>query len=433
MLLVPNDLAESDLLVGLGPREFTDTLIEAIHSDEETASRAERSMDDRILTGICSALGDDISMARLAAALRVLMNEPGDVSALSPDERRVIAEELFGDDYRRHAHPNLSRLESFVHPLIGLGTRREARPAAELTCLALATDGRNVRGELLNDLIVQWLIRRIARDGVAVRSLVIAGADDIARRHIERLSDLCERRDVRLVLLFRHLRGAAAQALGGGTVGFMRIGNHEEARQAADFIGREHGFVLAQITRTLGGNQTHTVADTEGYSETEGRSASVNRGGGVAGFLGTGGHSRSWGSSESRNWSVTRNWSQTRSIADGTNWSDAASAQRVYEYLVEPRSLQDLPDYAMIMVKRQAGAGMAVVPVDCNPDIISMPRMTMDPLPDIPFPEPHEALTPAPVSRPSTVRAIYTVTQPPPAWPYGPPSHPDPAQRPWQS
>ena len=37
------------------------------------------------------------------------------------------------------------------------------------------------------------------------------------------------------------------------------------------------------------------------------------------------------------------------SWADGTNWSDAAATQRVYEYAVEPAVLQNLPDRALLL------------------------------------------------------------------------------------
>ena len=46
-----------------------------------TPSRADRSMDDRILTKVCEALGDDVTLGRIAAALRALMGEPDDAPA----------------------------------------------------------------------------------------------------------------------------------------------------------------------------------------------------------------------------------------------------------------------------------------------------------------------------------------------------------------
>jgi hypothetical protein len=393
--LLPSQLAETNLLSDLEPRQLVDTLIESMYGDIPTGSRADRAQDDRILTAVCRALAPDITMARVAAALRVLMGEPGAHEALSDEERHRIADDLFADEFKRQVHGNLRRIESYIHPLETLGTAAaDAEPSA-LTCLVDESDGRSARRELLKDLIVQWLIRRVSSHQLPTRSLVVVGADEVSHLHIERLTDLCERRDIRLVLLFRHLRDSSLQALGGGAVGFMRLANHEEARQAAEFIGRQHRFVLSQLTRTLGGNDTHSVADTVGQQ--------TSRGGG----WGPGGHHSSW--------NVTRNWSQTVSRAEGTNWNDAAAAERVYEYAVEPRTLQDLPDYALLLVKGQ-GNGSVLQPVECNPEIVTLPRVTMQPLPALRLPDPAEAVIPL-AGSPTEL----TVSRPTPIGAMGPP------------
>jgi len=153
----------------------------------------------------------------------------------------------------------------------------------------------------------------------------------------------------------------------------MRLANHDEARQAADFIGHQHKFVLSQLTRTLGGNDTHSTADTD--------TTSTQKGGGWS----TGGHHSNWG--------VSRSWGQTVTVAEGTNWSDAASAQRVYEYAVEPRTLQDLPDYALLLLKGH-GNTATLQPVECNPAIITLPRVAMQPLPEMALPHPSIAWIP---------------------------------------
>jgi hypothetical protein len=225
------------------------------------------------------------------------------------------------------------------------------------------TTGRSARTELLDDLVVQWLTRRVSGTAATVRTLVIAGADELQRRHIERLSDVCERREVRLVFLFRHLREASLEVLGGGEVGFMRLGNHEEAMRAADFIGRHHTFVLSELTQTLGGNETHTTGTAEGQSTGEGATrefAHIFR--------------------QSSQWNRSRNWGASQSAATGSSWTVASSRQRVYEHTVEPRTLQDLPDYAMLLVQSRPG-GPVLAAVDCNPDIVTLPQTTMEPLP----------------------------------------------------
>jgi hypothetical protein len=365
--MLPDQLPQTNLFAGLRPRQVVDMLVEAMHGDATSGTRAERAQDDRILMAIVGALGGRLTPARIAAAARVLMGE-GDES-LSAAERQAVAG-LFAADFIRETHANLRRIEAFTHPLQDMGTRADEASSATLTCLVDESEGGSARRELLKDVIVQWLIQRVSSDSLNTRSVVIAGADDIGHAHLERLTDLCERRDIRLVLLFRHLRGAAVTALGGGVVGFMRLANHEEAQRAADFIGREHRFVLSRLTRTLGGNDTHSAADTQGMQ--------TRRGG-------------QWTpGGRHRNWSVTRSWSQTHTVAEGTNWSDASMAERVYEHTVEPRTLQDLPDYALL-VRRGAGAEPALQAVECNPEIITLPRVTMDPLPALELPGPDAA------------------------------------------
>jgi hypothetical protein len=385
---LPADLADTGLLSGLRPDQLVDTLVEAAYGDRPTGSRADRQQDTRILTALCGALDGEVSLGRLAAGLRILMGESGGLDVLSAAERARIADELFTDEFRRQAYPELRRIEAGIYPLAALGTAAGEPVRARLTCLVDEGEGRTAAGELLKDLTAQWLIRRVATGPAGLGAIVIAGADDLAHRHIERLSDLCERHGIRLVLLFRHLRDAAVPAIGGGAVGFMRLANHEEARQAAEFIGRRHTFVLSQLTRTVGGNDSHTVADTEGTSRTEGGSTSTSTGPR---------RSRQRG----RNWSVTRNWARTVSVATGTNWSDAEATQRVYEYTVEPRVLQDLPDHALLLVNWDSG-GPVLQPVECDPAIVLLPRVAAQPLPEEPLPDRSVPGTPAPAIPPGS-------------------------------
>ncbi|MCP9966052.1 hypothetical protein LUX57_13830 [Actinomadura madurae] len=423
--LLPSRLASSKLLADMPPQDLVDAIVESMHGGTPDAARADRSMDDRILTKVCRALGDDITLGRIAAALRALMGEPDDGDVLTRDERRHIANELFTVEYRRQAHANLSRIESYIHPLEELGTEPpKEEGTGYLTCMALDSQARNVRSELLTDLVVQWVTHRITASQDSTPALIVAGADELARRHLERLSDACERRGVPLTLLFRRLRETSAEMIGGGAVAFMRLGNHEDATRAADFIGRDHRFVLSQITKNVGGNESHTSTDTEGVGDSE--STSTSR---------TTGTSRSWGTSRSSgttysggemfglfpdrstnyqrgsnrggstntsdtvgtSTSTSRNWSAAYSYAEGTNWSDADTTQRVYEYAVEPVTLQHLPDHALLLVESAPGGGRAITPVECDPAIITLERVTTGPLPDPPAPQ--QAI-PAPVTAP---------------------------------
>ncbi len=185
--LLPSQLATSTLLSDLGTRELVDAIVESMYGGTPEASRTERSMDDRILTSVCDALGDEVSLARIGAALRALMGEPDESTALNRDERRLIANELFSVEYRRQAHASISRIESYIHPIEQLGEC--AGLPGYLTCVALDSQARNVRSELLTDLIVQWLTHRVVTSDAPRPSVVVAGADELARRHLDRLSD----------------------------------------------------------------------------------------------------------------------------------------------------------------------------------------------------------------------------------------------------
>lgn len=360
---LPAEIATSDILVGLNAEQIIDVITEALYGDAETASRSDRMMDSRILGDVCGALGGHLSMARIAAALHVLLGESGQSDVLSYDERDRI-EALHTDEWRKQAHNHVRRIEAFLHPITNLGVQAQIRPEAQLNCTMLTSGGSSAWVELLGDLIIQSMTRRISKRPDSSRTVVVTGADRVQRRYLEKLSDVCERRDVRLVYVFRHLRDSSLQVLGGGSVGFMRLGNHEEATRAADFIGRHHKFVLSQLTRTVGGNESHT----EGTSETSGYNESTNRGWGAGG--------RHGGSSRG----TSRTWGSTSSVAQGTNWSNATSEQRVYEYAVEPRTIQDLPDYAMLLVASHP-SGPVLSAVECNPEISLLPRLTMEPLP----------------------------------------------------
>jgi hypothetical protein len=343
-----------------------------MHAGTPGGARADRAIDVRVLERLSAALAHGISPARLAAAAQCALGHPVPPGLLSAREEALIGGELFPAEYRHQIAPNLVRLDAFLTEL----ARYTAHPAAPspapayYTCLALDAGTRSARGELLSALAIQWLTVQVSAGPGSAPAVIIAGADEVTRPHLERLSEACERQRVPLTLLFRHLREDALPMLGGGTAAFMRLGHHAEAEQAASYIGRHHKFVLSQRTATVGGNAGVTRTDTYGYGDgdTSSRSWQEFRLGGGSGTRGT---------STSRNWSTALSW------ADGTSWSDAASTQRVYEFAVEPAVLQNLPDHALLLTAR-GRSGPRLRAVECDPDIIALPNVSTSPLAPVP-------------------------------------------------
>lgn len=428
-----DDLSEGLATAALGAEltaaQIVGALVESMHGDEQQAAMSQRALDERILGKLLSALGDDVSLARLAAALRVLMGEHDDSPYLSATERTRIADDLFSDAYLRQAIGNLQRIESQIHPIELLGAEAGPQQSARLTCVDLGAEPISARTDLLAHLTIQWLTQRVRNRHDATPAVVVVGADELKGRHLERLSDVCERREVPLVLMFRRLREEQGRQLGGGVAAFLRLGNAEEAARAADYIGREHTYVLSQLTRTLGGSETHTATRTEGRADTEGESTSTSRSRTATWGRARGG-SRTSSSTHNRSWTTTRNWSTAHSEALGSSWSEAETEQRVHEYAVEPIELQNLPDYALLLV-RASGTRRAVEPVEFNPEIVTLDRVSLSPLPELELPAKPPWLTDqAKPGHPGIAAQHQTIYLPPASTGAAPIHTPDPRQGP---
>ena len=371
--VLPGDLDRCGLLSCLSPSQFADALTEAIHAGAPGGARADRAVDVRVLEQLTAALDGWVTPARLAAAAQSALGHRIPPGLLSAQEEMLAGGDLFPAAYRTQIGPNLVRLDAFLADLARYaGPAQPAAPPAPAyyTCIALDAGARSARAEMLTALAIQWLTVQVSASRASAPAVIIAGADEITRPHLERLSDACERRGVPLTVMFRHLREDTLHMLGGGTPAFMRLGNHAEAEQAASYIGRQHKFVLSQLTATSGGNQSLTRSDTRSYGDSDTSSRSWQEF-----HLGPGGRSR--GTSTSRNWSTAQSW------ADGTSWSDAAATQRVYEYAVEPAVLQNLPDHALLLAVR-GPAGPQLQAVECDPAIATLPGVSGRPLGQVP-------------------------------------------------
>jgi hypothetical protein len=416
--LLPRDLDRCGLLAGLTARQLAAAIAEAIHAGPPGKARTDRAVDARLLEQLADAIAPGgVTPARLAAAAQAALGRDYPPGLLTKQEADMICGPLFGEDFKTHIGANLLRLDAFLAPLAdytGTGPPTTAPPPSWCTILAAEPAARSARSELIAALVIQWLTVQVTISAGHLPAVVIAAADEITRPHLERLADACERRGVPLTLLFRHLRDDAVTVIGGGATAFMRLGNHQEAEQAASFIGRHHKFMLSSWTVTRGGEHTTTRGTSETWGNSQSRGYSSTRGWAedhLGSRTASGGHTRS------REYGRSYGYGTEQSEADGTNWSDATSTQRVYEYSVEPAVLQNLPDDALLLTARPAGGSL--LPVECHPSIITLTHVSARPFDAIPEQQP---------GRPGPGWPQITPRQYQPRWPDQAPG-PEPAWR----
>ncbi|MEU6948507.1 hypothetical protein ABZ957_25250 [Streptomyces sp. NPDC046316] len=404
--LLPSQQTESSIVDGLRPNELVDALVEAVYGDTSEATRAGRSMDSRILNRLCDALGEDVTPARIAAGLRALLGDLDDSGCLTRAERNRISDDLLTDKNKDHIRENLLRLESFVQPLAQLGSERAGRGPGYLTCLSLDRTTGTASIELLTDLAILSVARRLSTlDEQAPAVVVALGEHEVQRRHLEQLARVCEWRGAQLTVMHAHLRETARDMIGGGAVAFMRLGNHQEAGVAADFLGRDYRFILHSLTDTRGesvnssvsvtkGTSTSTAV-TEGFSRSWGSNWGTNSSSSYTGGPGfsssrTSGYSEGGSYSESENRSTTRTFgtNESTSRTEGTtvSTSDGTTTQRVYEYVLEPTQLQALAEFSLVFVERGPDGSVSTRTAVCNPNIVKLERFSNQPLAALPLP-----------------------------------------------
>jgi hypothetical protein len=404
------------LLTGLGANEVADLIAEALHTLRSHGSGGStrghggsidlRTRDAVLVRAVCERLDEPIELARIEAGLRVLsrLYQRGRDNLLTDAEFARLNSHV--DDVGK-SDTVADELQLLIG-LIGLLVTEDGDPAGRLPSedtlsvwpnagmAVLATSSpHSRRKDLLDRLVFQRVLhdlrtrnftqRNANRKPQAVMSdaLVIAGADHMGLESLEELSRHAKRAGLRLVLMIEHLRDELVQLLGGSdsaTV-IMRLGNAAEASAAAEYIGKGYKFVLSQLTDQVGKTFTDGTSVSSGIST--GSSYSTHF---AQPFGGSNSTSRGW------NWSQTSNWSQADSTGTGRTQA------RVYEYTVEPTTIQTLPTTAFLMVE-PGRTGRRAIAADCNPGIVLLDRVApvtpQDQPPPQQLPSPPPPLFPA--------------------------------------
>ncbi|MFI8447717.1 hypothetical protein [Streptomyces erythrochromogenes] len=395
---MPGALLGMDLSEEFTSEELAETFAEVLASMRPPGADIDlRTIDVDVIHTVTDLLEGPVTLARLAAGLRVLLRvydvDPSSPSLLSPAEIESItrAIDLVGQGER------IQNELRYVRAQTELLAKAEAADTPDTPASAwwkagsltiVTTEDRVHRRKDLTDRFVFFrLLHTLRGRSVAAGSgtLVVAGADHLGREALETMARQARTAGVRLVFLLEHLREAAVQVVGGSdsaTV-FMRMGNGEEAKAAAQFIGQEHKFLVNQLTRQIGETLTEgrgsSYSFQRGVSDTDG----VNRGGSSSWSGSDYSSGSNWGTSRSTTTSLSRSWQDSTNTSTARSTTTGENLSRVYEFAVEPTQLQALPPTGLLLV--EAGPhGRRVVFGDCNPGITLLPRLSARPRPSLP-------------------------------------------------
>lgn len=386
-----------DVLAGLEPDELADVLAQAVHTMRRSGDHVDlRALDTDLLETVLRRLGGTPTFRRIVAGLEVLRHTYDIASdeTLNTEEITDLtaAVDIVGQGDR------VQQELQFLVSSIGLLAKDEvtgpdAAPLDQLwtsgSLAAVATAHSQSRRKDFLDRVVFHRLLHDVRDfrSSEDRVLFVVGADAIGLEGLESLAKQCRRVGLRLILLLERLRGDLKDLLGTSDSAaiLMRLGNAQDAAAAAEFIGRGHTFVLSQITAGVGTSvnkgTTTTDGTSQGTSETVGVSTNKGRSWNkdvahwfadtVSGSTGTS-TSTSFTESLTRSWSTSVNESTTDSVNHGTTHA------RVYEFAVEPTTIQSLPITAFVLVENPP-SGRRVVLGDCNPGITLLDRVALFP------------------------------------------------------
>ena len=290
---LPRDLHDLEEAAQLSSEALVDVLANVVHFAAADGDRTDWATDSEILEGVVEIVKTRLTVDRVLAGLRVLIDEgpvPGQGDGDSPltvDEydllRRRYGETTRGAGITRRAFA----LANQLRPLAGAGRAVHGHAVdAPLTVLALDRRASELQNAIMASFLVHACVRSL-RDleggGRWGRTLVVCGADRLDVRNLERIDELAARSGIGLVTHWSTIPDEGASRIGSGNaiVGFMRLGNARDAQAASEQIGHHHVFVLSQLTENVSDTVTDTTGDsytqTTGTSDATGESRSTSR------------------------------------------------------------------------------------------------------------------------------------------------------------
>lgn len=376
--VLPADLPRLDLARGLSPEALADVLSLVVSAGEEEGGTRDLSFDNSILERLIEVLGTDTTIPQITAALRVLaqVGDPRDDlrRGLLTDEQIERIATLFGRDATdRIVVRRAWALEAQLRKLERLATEPVRLPPSRLHVVSMDRRAGVLTNRILGTYVTTALTHRIREAPPGGRwdhTLFLCGAEKLRGDVLDRLIDACEATGTGLVLMYRSIPAHVRERLGRrghAAVGFMRLGNPDDARVAAEHIGADQPLLVAEITDSAG----ETLFDVAGETYASTVAYARPRGDGLTDPV--------WSplpapaaddSALVEGISSATAWGRT--VEDRRRPRDTPAKQRFRELLVEPPQLQELPPTAMVFTHSGA-TGRRTLLVDANPGIITLP------------------------------------------------------------
>ncbi|QXJ23974.1 hypothetical protein AGRA3207_005214 [Actinomadura graeca] len=416
--VLPADLPRLDVTRGLNTEALADVLSLVVSAGEEHGGTRDLSFDNSILERLIEVLGPDATIPRITAALRVLaqVGDPRDDlrKGLLTDEQHERITTLFGRDATdRIVVRRAWALEAQLRKLEKLATEQVRLPPSRLHVVSMDRRAGVLTNRVLGTYVTTALTHRIREappGGHWDHTLFLCGAEKLRGDVLDRLIDACEAARTGLVLMYRSIPQHVRERLGRrghAAVGFMRLGNPEDARVAAEHIGADQRLLVAEITDSAG----ETLFDVAGETYASTVAYARQRGDGLT--------DPAWSPLPAP---AADDTALVEGISSATAWGRTVSArhaerQRFRELLVEPPQLQELPPTAMVFTHSGA-TGRRILLVDANPGIITLPtahsmefeeyireQQLQD---ETPAPDPDAPPSPGPDSAPPPARPPFT-------------------------
>ncbi|MCW2886818.1 MAG: hypothetical protein JWL58_3680 [Streptosporangiaceae bacterium] len=374
--VLPDDLPRLDLTRNLRAEALADVLSLVVSASEEQSTTRDLSVDNAILERILPIFGGTATIRQITAALRALaqVGDPRDdldrglISESQLD--RITA--LFGRSAAdKVVIERAWALEAQLRKLEALGTDPVHLPPASLQVVSMDRRAGVLTNRILGTYVTTALNHALRAAPGGRRwehTLFLCGAEKLRGDVLDRLIDACETTGTGLVLLYRSIPKHVRTRLGRGhaAVGFMRLGNAEDARVAAEHLGGDHRLLVAEITETAGQalagmDGDRYYASTVAYARRGERPLTdpvwspVRKGAGDGAALLDG---------------ITTVTPWGHSVAAGLGPPD--ERQRSREFRVERHQMQELPPTAMVFTHATSN-GRRIQLVDANPGIMTLP------------------------------------------------------------